>query len=69
MRVVCAWCEAEGVLTVLGNVPDSSGMSGDSHGVCPRHLKMLKREAAALFAREHKQVKTVDSNLLDLVIS
>lgn len=32
IRVICAWCEAEGLLTVL-----RAGTGPTSHGICPRH--------------------------------
>lgn len=38
--VLCAWCEAEGVRTVLGY----ASVEG-SHGICPRHAEGLREQA------------------------
>jgi len=45
MIQICAWCQQEGKLGVLG-VLESTGEDSDtqqSHGICPYHVLRLKR--------------------------
>lgn len=56
---VCAWCKPE----------ERDGRSGAvSHGICPRHLKRLKLEAAGkLPKRANRSARRAESGLGDLL--
>jgi len=43
MIIRCAWCDAEGKDGYLGSTPTGNGVT---HGICDRHLRQLKEEAA-----------------------
>ena len=46
MKVVCAYCEREGRLSAIAEKPpfDDPRLT---HGICPRHLRLLREEIAA----------------------
>src|SRR5260370_34937510 len=42
MKVVCAWCERDGVLAFMGEREPLDDLSV-THGICPRHLTLVLR--------------------------
>lgn len=42
MRVICAWCEKEGIETILGIIEGPHDLV--SHGMCERHQEEMLQE-------------------------
>jgi len=52
MKVICAWCEREGVETLLGEVGGSEEFV--SHGICQEHKEKLLEEATDVIISKNK---------------
>ncbi len=49
MKSICAWC--------FPNVSQGEDMEPVTHGICPRHMEQIQREAIAYWRKEGKEIK------------
>jgi hypothetical protein len=52
MKVICAWCEREGKLTLIGEV-ELYDRKMTSHGICPSHERLVLKQVQHLSNREN----------------
>jgi hypothetical protein len=57
MKVVCAWCQRQGRLAVLGD--KESQQEGVSHGICDDHALLLLAAARQVQARARQAQASV----------
>ncbi|HLP76625.1 MAG TPA: hypothetical protein VK327_06850 [Candidatus Paceibacterota bacterium] len=50
---VCAWCEPH---------PPAGGIGALSHGICPRHLKLVKLEYQGLLPKRRRRSRSRDDS-------
>lgn len=68
MKIVCAWCEHEGLPSRLGEKAPF-GDARETHGLCPKHLAAVKADWAAksLLGESWWRGRSMGDDLLEAV--
>jgi hypothetical protein len=56
MKVICAWCEQEGMQTIIGE-EELYDRHMTSHGICGNHKKVMLKQLQELRNRENPRLQ------------